>query len=292
MKYRYSFTVGELYSVTLTVTSTVFLSSTSTTVILAIESSDLVAIVSGGDMQAARPGDMVVLDASSSYDENMNMAITTTTERIAAVNSYSFQWTCVQIQPILSAECGFDIVNATTTLPYLINLQANAVSPGSKSEVSVTVVDGSGSRSRSSSAIVYVIGLAAGEPIVSLVAMSPAYMNAKSVVKLRGTVDAAALGTSVWSVDSAGIDLTNNNVLLTSQSNSFQGGKSDSYFVLAPNVLGDRMSFTFSLTATLTVGMSTSFASVDIETNGPPLPGIYTVTPSEGMALQVSGVDV
>ena len=74
----------------------------------------------------------------------------------------------------------------------MLNLQANELSPGSRSEVTLTVSAGS----RSSSMSVFIVGLAAGEPVVSLQALTPQYMNSDDALKLQGTVDAMALGTA------------------------------------------------------------------------------------------------
>jgi hypothetical protein len=67
----YTLAVNGLYTFELTVLDTVTLESSSNSVQVNVEPSDLVAVIRGGGTQAVLLGNSIILDASSSYDEDV-----------------------------------------------------------------------------------------------------------------------------------------------------------------------------------------------------------------------------
>ena len=283
----YSFEVGEIYEAVLEVKSTKYFSSSTAIITLAVQESGIIAQLKGGLLQYIRSGEYITLDASGSYDADTDLSTATSKELISAIQKLNFQWSCIQLEPFLSNYCRFKIVRSTYA-PYILSVIGNSGTPGTLSEIKLTVFDGT----RSSSVFLSMRGLSAIEPTVSLWSLTPTYMNVNSPLKLQGKINATSIGNATWSVDNTDIDLSNTNNVLTSIKKPFAADDSGGIFlVLNPNVLGIRASYIFTLTADIArAGTSTgsiqSYATVKIETNGPPIPGVLDISPLTGIALQ------
>lgn len=98
----YMLTSSTQYEIAVTVDALASGLSASAAVTVSVIQGSVVAVVSGGSSKQLRVADSVQLDASQSYDEDINGK-----KGIAA--GLSFLWTCVQIKPVFISTCALVI---------------------------------------------------------------------------------------------------------------------------------------------------------------------------------------
>jgi hypothetical protein len=265
----YTLAVGSQYEVTLSVRSTASgLSATARSEVTVLPSS-LVAKIAGGSSRFVAVGDTMTIDASGSYDEDQP-----TRTGLAAL--LTFSWECVQLAPTFSLTCPLTMPASTAQLDK-VNLVAPELSLNTTAQVTVTVSDGY----RSSSAQVVVTATQAPTPKLTIASavQSLSNVNTASQLVLYGTVEAAAACTAVWSVDDPSLSLSDLSRTATSKSIAPAAGPTAFNLALVGGSLPARATLVFSLSCDRTA------TSVTVTTNGSPLPGSFTVSPTAGTEL-------
>jgi len=270
----FSLTPGSVYTVSLLVLNTLSLESSTTTVTVSVLSGDVVAKIAGGVTRSvvlsASPA-TITLDASGSQDEDYD----------GDDAPLQFLWSCSQSAPVFSHECPLVMPQSLTTAH--IGVRANtSMSNDVVAVIAVVVSDGA---DRSSPAQVTVTVVSESAPAVSISSSFPAVFSVKNQLKVVAAVSLAAAGTATWTVEGADLDLST--VALTASSFSFTNVNSLTTFpvslVLPPDALPTRSTISFTLTGTLTADSAhTSSTAVVVTTGGPPVPGVFTITPTAG----------
>ena len=275
----YSLEVGKLYDVAVHVFSAETRKSASATTQVMVQPSSIVAAVQNGNTVSMRLGDRVLLDASPSYDEDVN--------QLTGVKAgLSFAWSCTQTFPKLSDLCPVRFLGSSRNETLLVH--AGSSSTGTASSVVATVTDSIGIRSAQFFLTIYVLDVDA--PIVKI-ANTLKVVNPEDKLVLSGTVNAEASGTMQWSISDAFLALSD--ISLTPPSVPIQpltiSGATTSTFtsnlVIAAGKLSQRASYTFTLSGILTSGKRSS-AQTTIRTNGPPVLGSFAVLPVVGEEIR------
>jgi hypothetical protein len=259
-----------------TVVNTVSFKSTITSVKVNIVSNLLVANIYGGSSQQVRLGDNFTFDASGSYDKDqINFGST----------GLTYTWSCFTSLPFYSEACGVYLYTHTTDSSILLGF---ADTPSTASTISLTVSDGI--RSVKKDVIVSVNGIESPKaPNLLNVGDSDGSITSKlsvnSQISLSGNVDLLTSGSTQWSVDDPSIDL--NEISLSSPIVEYYPKKLTTYksrIVLLPNTLPEGKTLTFSLKSSITGTDFSATSQMVVVTNGPPVPGLFTVDPSFGYA--------
>lgn len=224
-----------------------------------VEKGDIVAVLAGGgSTQSVRIFETISVDASGSYDADVEDGDS---------SSFEFQWYC-------SGSCdgwpeSFDDWTSKSVVTYTIpdsSLDGTA-------QIYVKVKDGS-RESTSSVASFAMAGVDA--PAVAIVTGSSALTSVNTQKKLiiAGSVQATQLDCdAVWTCSDSSIDFD----LASGVSSTVPALSNKALSLLLPaSLLPARSSLTFTLTC------GTSSSSALVTTNGPPLPGAFGVNPSTG----------
>lgn len=307
----YALSVNTLYTidVTATIVSTANSWASNSAAAAAIQvwivSGDLVAVIEGGTTRSLRVGQLMWLDASRSYDEDVLPSL-------ASTSSFQYTWTCLQVAPSLSNDCK-DIFNASmySSSANLATLQLRALQTApAEGQWTVVVTEGIASDrngQRSAHATVVVTILPALAPIIQLStsvsestpsnSRSSMYkINALQPLQLVGTVEVPAqLTASVsWAIDpsSSGVESLASVVLVddSSISNislpaSLTTRMYSFYLPLHTALLPSGFNLHFSLSCSLQPPGVPSSASISVFVNSPPRPGIFLVSPEEEVEL-------
>jgi hypothetical protein len=270
----YRLTPLHLYEVTFSALSTSSGVSSSTTVKVFVQQGQLRARIAGGSSVAVAIGGSIVLDGSSSRDDDVQGLTGTAAGLI-------FQWSCDQTAPAFSVQCALDFdrdgILGAIPSSQTAALFANERAVSTSSLVTLVVRDASGARSSSSSLTVRTQPVSAPQVAITTAVKDLTDVNPGSALTLSGTVSSQSSCVSQWSVDSvslpAGSALTPWAAVVPAASSRPVN------LVLAANALPARATVGFRLSC----GPST--VRVEVTTNGPPLPGQFTVTPASGTAL-------
>ena len=247
---------------------------------------ELVAKITGAEEVSLNFDEELVLDASSSFDQDVQVQL---------VDTFLFQWGCVQVAPTFSDSCGltFDASNSTK-----VNAFRGAV-VNTTNIVTVTVTD---TKNRSSEASVTVLVVGTRIPDLALSLSAPALyysastdtfiFNPSAKLKLRGSIDisqTALTGDSFpalqasWAVDDSSLDLAARGLSSTSTNlipfieNGAQAISLN--YVLKGSTLVPSVAYRFSLR------VLESFAAINIRANSVPTPGAFYLTPQTGFEL-------
>ena len=232
-------------------------------------------MLSGGLSRSMRINNNLVLDASSSYDEDVFGA----TGQNAMLE---FVWTCLQVSPVVSHTCGVKI-NSDSSQP-LLSLYASDLSSNSTSQFTVTVT----SKGRVSSIVVTVIVLSKFAPLITLSSniVGPK-INPGQSLQLTGTIDInnadSVNGALSWSTSYVGFNFAS--ASLTPLKSSVSSLKTTSIVFLSPYTLPQGATLTFSLSCYLMNGLRAT-SSIVVVVNSPPLPGAFVVSPKVGNELK------
>ena len=285
----YSLSTNSLYTVTVTVTTSISKQQASSSVQVFVGQGSIVAAISGSKMRSMRKGESLTLDAASSYDEDVST--------VDAASTLFYSWSCVQTQPVLSSTCD-SIMTLSAVSSKLIITPSESIDTSDQDiggQVSVTVYDST--RTRSATASVSVAILPALSAVISLSSnLVRVKMNPGDGLKLTGTISAPSeLSSNVtWSLDAATTGLVDlKSVSLTplvqtyaaSSTSSATLSKRITYLALPSSVLPAGVTYTFSLTCTLASPGKTSSSSISIEVNKAPTPGILSISPISGEEL-------
>jgi len=281
---KYTLATGVLYTIQLSVYSTVSQKATVAAVGVFVEPGTIQAVIAGGSIQSAqRGGSSLSLDASASFDEDEDPAGALST-------SLSYVWTCAQSAPVFSDTCGVLFVEGATSSVLIV--QAEDVGESSLSTVVVTVSDVLTARFAQATVVVETID--ADQPVVSITSSRTgvAKLNVNSLLSFSGTIAAGQSGVAQWTVSDSAISLSS--VALTPVFSTYTKPNSSSiditsttFLALPRNVLPTRATLVFTLTAVLVSGVSSS-SSLTVVTNGAPIPGQLTAVPPTGYSMNSS----
>jgi hypothetical protein len=278
----YSLEVGRLYTVSLAVKSLSSFQSAQSSISVYIEPGDIHVVVQGGNLFGLPLDRHQLIDASSSYDEDRSGVF-------GAAAGLSFHFTCVQIQPFFQDPCSLithmsspSILNLS--VPTSGNVTSNYV--GAMFEVGITLWDSSGVRSDSAS--VQILVSAPSSPFLSLSSLSGRKINPQSKLKLIGSISGNSPCVADWTVNDPALSLSLSAIaqspIIREVFLSDSRPVSEISLVIPPLSLPDQSTLSFSLRC-INSGSSSS-ASIDIVTNSPPSPGIFSVDPKDGLSLE------
>ena len=270
----YTLQTTSLYTFVVSVFDQSSLSSSSAQVQVYVEQSALVAIVTGGLMRSIAFNVTSTVDASGSYDQD-KLGVT----GLAA--GLSFMWSCVTLTPALSDVCALDVVGSVVSPTLGIFAGASAIN--STCSFSVTVYDKS--RSAVQSVTISVVG--ADVPIVAISSNAVgSKLNPSDKLSLTAKVQISMSSKCQWAVDDSSLVLSSS--ALTDVSQTFLTSSARTFstnLVLNSNVLGPRVTYTFSLSCTVVGTRILSTSAIAVVTNGPPLPGVFSITPLRGAEM-------
>ena len=272
----YSFFVGSVYLIRLTVTYGFTGLSTTDTLDVFIEQADITAIIGGGKEITLPMGTSALLDGSLSIDGNIDPAIAT---GVAA--GLSFEWSCFLSSPLDTDDCGVMMqLQGTDDLLKISPVDNHNVDyVNSTSTITLTAFDDSGRLPSSTSVSVRIIS--GGAPIITLSAEATRILPTRKL-KLFSTVEANSSTQLMWSVDSPSVSLDLNELSLTAISRQVLKGIHTFNLVLKESSLPARGTLSFVLQA------GTSTASIDVAIIGPPVPGRITISPDEGLEMSTT----
>jgi hypothetical protein len=239
--------------------------STAATVI-SVVSAGVSAVIAFGSAQSLSVGSHLVLDASSSTNNDLS------------VNQYvglGFNWTCLQVSPVYGSNCGIGMSGVYSSM---VTLTAATTLIGNVLRMSVTV----STDATSSTASVDVTVVPSRSPTVALsTTADTSHFLASSMLTIIGSISTPidSCGAN-WKVKNAS-SLTIADITYSATSAVVAASTTDyalSLSILA-NVLPTRTTVTFSLSC----GVSTS--SLEVTVNGPPFGGAFSVSPRSGTGL-------
>lgn len=273
----YALSIGTLYNVIFTATSTQYGTYSSSSTTVSVSSGTLTPRLSTGTSVGLRKSENLVIDASSSVDENINYA----GGEINANLVYTF--TCTTVSPYYSESCYLDIETISSTSIKIIPRSLTNVSD--IYSIQVTMQDTYDFRSASTSTLIKI--LPDGAPKISLTSGAESRPNPSSKLKLLATVDFAYSGNVTWNVDDASVNLATTSLSpvafdITTSPNLAK--RISASLVLPPNTLHAGSAYLFQIQCRLRNGFFSS-ATLEIITNSPPQPGVFLVSPPSGEAF-------
>ncbi len=244
--------------------------SSSASVSVYVDAASLVVAIGGGSTQSVRIGESIALSAASSYDPDQPGLFGTEA-------GISFTWSCVQVSPVYSESCPLSSDSSANEINYL-----SVVSESALDAVALVTVTGT-SGSRVVEAAVSVVVIDAADPIVSITTSGSALtsVNVKNSIVISGTVALAQSCDATWTSDDESLDISSRALTATTATLT-PGALHSVNLVLSGNSLAETASYVFSLKC----GASSS--SIAVTTNGPPTPGLFSVSPSSGVELSDS----
>ena len=264
------------YTVTLSVSDKLTGQSSSTKVKLLMEKGALKAVIAGGSDRSIRPNEAYTLDASYSYDEDMN----------PPNDGILYEWSCIQRSPSLSDTCPLFEASSSST----INLIAEPSMVGSVLLVYLKVSDSSFSRYDQTNATIRVVS--ADKAQISFVSSQTSKYNPSDAIKLTGVISSNFSYSAYWAITNPVIDISSHALTAISAdyvrpSSSREMQENYMYLSLMPFSLAERATYSFTLTCVQSVSWSdsTSSATFDVAINGRPLPGMFEAEPTTGFAL-------
>jgi hypothetical protein len=267
----YSLTVGVTYTIVVTALYTASGQRSSAAVQLKVTQSDIAAVLKGGSTRYAMVGDVLTLDASSSYDKDFP-------QQVLPSATVSYAWHCLTVAPVLSADCAVTLLEAIPGRSSVINVTSTFTALNTTTVVSVTVSDAS----RSSTAQLRIIILQAPSPRLSITtAGTTDNVNTGKPFTLLGSLYLLAPCAATWSVDDPTIALTT--VARTPVQQLVLPAPSVASIPFNLVIKSDALPQRASLQFTLSCGSTA--VSTTVTTNGAPLPGSFYVMPEVGVEL-------
>ena len=287
----FTLNAGVFYQVSVSVSAPGNTQASSASVQVFVQRGSIMATIKDGSARTVRVSSLLVLDASSSSDEDL-LGVT------GSGAGLQFSWSCYQTAPVFDTSCVsmFDtsrtVATAASPLLELLPLSSAA---GLEGRVTVQVSDAQGTRTATTSVMVSVLPALA--PVVSLSASNvPAtgIINAGQLLQLAGTfsVPASTGGNATWMVSDPSVVLKTialfplSVTVLPGNSGSPSAMLSRSVFMSFPaNSLPVGATLTFSLVGAIPFQGRQAVGSVTVTINAPPSPGSFYVSPEEGVEL-------
>jgi hypothetical protein len=259
--------------------------SASCSVQVIVKTGELKAVIAGSNQRSVRIQESLVLDGSSSKDEDLAPA---------SALSLSYTWKCSQSFPVLSDNCDSIVdLNDFASSMFSSKLVLKPVASASQAVMEIALIVADIAQLRTASTSVTVTVLPILSPLISiesLVGSGKRQINPSDELQLLAKVGipSTAIGNISWSMDStSGLTLSN---LISTPLTQTWNAKNDvqivtSYLRLLPNSLSAGVTYNFILTGFLRSPGVTAALSIAIEVNRPPQPGNCDVYPKEGFGL-------
>ena len=282
----YSLQKSTMYKMEVTVTA-LSQSATTNMQVYVIPGDIIASLVGGTTDRNLRPSETLQLDASKSYDEDIE-------NTYGSSAGLKFAWSCVQLQPSLSSDCS-SIFDKTTFDKYksseVVQLKALSTAANTLGQVSLTVTDSTASRTSTVTFEVEV--LSALSPTLGLISnvATNSKMNSGKSLQLIATVSVPATveGSLTWSADGLSSEQLSSQALTAVTQTLSKSSVAQSitmYLVLPSNALSAGSTYSFTMSCTLeSPGISAS-SSISVSVNGAPSPGTFVVTPRSQPELQ------
>lgn len=260
----FSLQVFTQYSVILTVLSLSTFVSSTTEITVSVIQGNVVALINGGSTQSVRAGHQFLLDGSYSYDTDVPSSA-------LPGSDFNYTWSCVQRAPLFRLQCP-DITfrNESIRSPVLVGLPD--VSSSVNSSLAITLTFSCAKRRAAATANILIV-----EPFAAVILLSSSIGTSDIDVNenfvLSSSIQSDAPVLCEWSSNDNSMELSA--ISRTPTTLSVVSSKI-AYLVLPPGSLSPRSSLIFSLTC------GRSMSSIQILTNGPPLPGYFSVLPAIG----------
>jgi hypothetical protein len=272
----YSLEVGRLYSLTLTAVHSQSLSFASSTISVQVTTGSVVAVISGSSEKILSVDGSVVIDGSKSYDEDLPP----TSPKSILMLSFSFS--CVQLKPFYNPSCLLDLSISNSPSVATARIKETSVTNetlNSVHQVTLTVRHRLDNRTSEEKVIVKVVP--SDSPKISLLSETGIKINPSQKLKLSGQITSKASGVAVWTIDDPTVSLSSKALTEVTKVLSSSTATSSMNLILPAGTLPQQSTFTFTLSATLSTGFSSS-SSIIIMTNSPPNPGMFEVSPDQG----------
>ena len=286
----YSLTSGAIYTLIVSAAERSGGVSSMASTQISVISGDIVVVLKGGTARRiVRIGDLLQLDGSTSYDENLSPDL------YGVSAGLSFSWSCMQIQPVLDSSCAtlFESNDFAVSQrsPVLSVRSLSNISPGSIAQMTLTVASPIYQRLASVSIDVEIV--ASQSPTLTLtsnIKRSSNRMNPTQNLQLSGTVNvpSPSWGNISWSMDKSSSDVDLGDIALSPLIVSFRASAAKTiptFLSIKPNSLSSGVTYSFILSCFTDAAITTS---IQITINSPPQPGIFFVSPNNGYELQDS----
>jgi hypothetical protein len=254
----YSLISNNQYEIILTVINKASLQVMTTIMTITVVKPSIEAIIKGGIQQSIKVNELILIDASYSYDKDIDGGIT------GMKSGLSFNWTCVTIKPFYSSNCPLNI-NPSSLLLDVLELSSAVLSVNTTAKITVTVSDST----RSSNTFIELTILNNDAPIVQITSSFLESINSKNNLVLNANVESKDNScNAIWTIDDESIPQSK--ALTPTLTEIPIGNVYLLTFIIAANQLPERNSYK------ITLHCSDSFSSIIVATNGPPMNGTFS----------------
>jgi hypothetical protein len=269
----YSLSSLTTYTVQLIVASSISFISSSYKVQVNVLQGSLHPVISGGSSQIIQYNVPAIIDASQSYDDDVDQKLGHSTE-------LNYEWSCITSSSSVNDCSEYLSFPAGFASSKLTVLTSNIFSINSTFSVFLRLFDRSGGRSAALTSTVKVVNSQLNAISILTVQSSVASFPTGNALVLTSTMDIYNPCRAVWTASSIA-----SLVSLASTSTSLQFGLGIRQLFnirILSNSLPERSSITFALTC----GLSSS--AITVTTNGEPIAGEFSVNPPQGNELVTS----
>jgi hypothetical protein len=262
--------------------------SGSSSININVGTSSLFASINDGDYETycLLSGENLKLDASSSYDQNVDPNIP------VSENSNGFltyKWDCIEISPTYGIECVNLNLNSKEYKKDKISIDPLLIHSGKRYSFKVIVTNQDGLFSEANKTIITTNDRI---PSISFSQIQSKYNPSERIV-LTSIINAPETNATVtWSTTALGFTLEDDGISVLSPVTRAPKGVSTFQLAINPHVLISGLQYTFVIEAIyfhlgVDVKLVPSFKEITINTNSPPIGGEFSVTPAtNGLALK------
>jgi hypothetical protein len=265
---QYTLVAGNTYTVQVDVNDTVTALHSLTSNTFTVQASPLVAQITPNSMQLLRAGKSLSLSGASSFDPD---------DKDSLLGDILYTWSCKGLKYQNHQDSTCYLTLGEKNKPTL-TIGADITAVNSTSLITLFITKGS----KNSTATVVVKGIEGSAPLITMQTTTQAatQINPASSLLLSGMIQSDyAVGCS-WSVNTG---LALDKASLTPFTKQIPAASATLFnLVLSGNSLAVRSSYQFTLTC---LGSS---ASIVVTTNGPPMGGIYSVSPNTGNEIEMT----
>lgn len=253
------------YLLSLNVVRDIIISTTSVNII--VEEGSIVPFIAGGNTQTLRIKETKRIDATNSYDEDNNNTN----------NGLIYDWSCSQTEgDICNYFSEFNVMNS-------INSYVDIFTDGIFNNNTVITLKISNTNGQQVVTYIYVQVIPIENPIITIdygLSSTLTNININQPFYIYGYIESLVpiSDKTSWFSNDSTIKFTNN-VMVIKSNNEIINHKQYIQLYINPYSLQSRSYFLFTLKS------GDSFVSAIVNTNGPPIPGIFTLEPKNGIEL-------
>jgi hypothetical protein len=272
----YTLPAGAVYQLIVSVTSSLSNEVSTSPVIITVQQGALIAVINGGSNKIIQTNVVSTIDGSNSYDQDVN-GLTGT------LAGFSYSWDCYQLKPAFQSNCSNSLLFIGSTTSQKLQISpVNDLAINSTSQVTMTIYDNT--RTASATMSVFITTKDINSITITTSQQQLTSISTSNNVIISSTMKIVSSCTAIWSINDASLTLAS--IAGTTIQQAFKTGASFQPFNLL--IKADTFPQRASLLLTLTCGLGTS--SVQLTTNGAPLPGSFSSNPTSGDELSTSFV--